>query len=273
MAGTVARRRDCTHSTVRQIMSQMRHDAGIDVRSDAVTYPAGTVLGTYIAPGWDRLLHAVSGVMSVETEAGIWVVPPHRALWVPDGHDYRVQMHGRVAVRNLYLRYELAALPADLTVVNVTPLVRELILHVCRIGPLVRGDPRQSRLADVIVDQLDQLPQAPLRLHQPIDPRGRRAADLITEEPAIDLVDVARRVGASRRTLERIFLTETGLPLGAWRRQLRVLHALRLLGAGHAVTEVAARVGYATPSAFASMFKAQLGGTPAGYFAERDVTS
>ena len=29
---------------------------------------------------------------------------------------------------------------------------------------------------------------------------------------------MARRVGASRRTLERIFLTETGLPLGAWRR-------------------------------------------------------
>ena len=248
------------------MMSQMRHDAGIDVRSDAVTYPAGTVLGTYIAPGWDRLLHAVTGVMSVETEVGIWVVPPHRALWVPDGRDYRIQMHGRVAVRNLYLRYELAALPAELAVVNVTPLVRELILHVCRIGPLVRDDPRQSRLVDVIVDQLDELPQAPLQLHPPIDQRGRRAADLITEEPATDLGTVARRVGASRRTLERIFVTETGLPLGAWRRQLRVLHALRLLGAGHAVTDVAARVGYATPSAFASMFKAQLGETPAGYF-------
>jgi AraC-like DNA-binding protein len=247
-------------------MSEVRHDAGIDVRSDAITYPAGTVLGTYSAPGWDRLLHAVTGVMSVETEAGIWVVPPHRGLWVPDGRDHRIQMHGRVAVRNLYLRHELAALPPELVVVNVTPLARELILHACHVGPLHRDRPRQARLIDVIVDQLAELPQAPLRLRQPVDARGRRAAELINDEPAADLGAVARQVGASRRTLERIFTTETGLPLSAWRRQLRVLHALRLLGAGHAVTEVAAWVGYATPSAFGSMFKAQLGETPAGYF-------
>jgi AraC-like DNA-binding protein len=218
-------------------------------------------------PGWDQLLHATTGVMSVETDRGTWVVPPNRALWIPDREDYRARMHGRVAVRALYLRTELRAMPPELRVVNVPPLLRELILHVVvRQIPLDRRVPTDAHVIDVVVDQLHELPNAPLRLPQPRDVRARALADALAAEPAAPLDVLVRRAGASRRTLERLFVAETGMPLARWRRQLRLVAALQLLGAGLAVTEVAHRVGYSTPSAFTAMFRSELGQTPASYF-------
>jgi AraC-like DNA-binding protein len=256
------------------MMSRVRQDTdAIEVRADAVTHPDGSIVPSWSVPGWDQLLHAVTGVMSVETEAGIWVVPPNRALWVPHGQRYQMRMHGRVAVRSLYLRASLQAMPPELRVVNVTPLLRELVLHAVRVGPLERGVPEEARLVDVILDQLDASPQLALRLPQPRDARARALAELLAEAPTTSLDALASRVGASRRTLERLFVAETGLPVARWRRQLRLVQALRLLAAGHAVTDVAHRVGYSTPSAFAFMFRAELGQTPASYFGRANAGS
>jgi AraC-like DNA-binding protein len=248
-------------------LSSLRQTADpLEIRGNASTFPPGSTL-VYSVPGWDQLLHATTGVMSVETDLGTWVVPPHRALWLPDGVEYRAEMHGRVAVRALYLRTELAAMPAEVRVVNVTPLVRELILTVVHDHrPLDRRDVRDARFIEVIVDQLQELPQAPLRLPPPRDPRARALADLLATSPLATLDELSARAGASRRTLERLFVAETGMPIARWRRQLRLLQALQLLGAGHSVTEVAHEVGYATPSAFTAMFRAELGETPGQYF-------
>lgn len=238
----------------------------LEIRAHASTLPDGSAL-VYAVPGWDQLLHATSGVMSVETQRGTWVVPPNRALWVPDGEAYQARMHGRVAVRALYLRAELGAMPAEVHVVNIPPLVRELILHITsRPAPLDRRVPRDAHLIDVVLDELHELPQAPLRLPQPQDPRARTLADLLAESPAASLDELVARAGASRRTFERLFVAETGMSLARWRRQLRLLEALRLLGSGHSVTEVANLIGYATPSAFTAMFHAELGQAPARYF-------
>jgi AraC-like DNA-binding protein len=249
------------------MMLRMRQSAEtLEIRGDAVTHPVGSTVVPLSASGWDQLLHALSGVMSVETQLGSWVVPPNRALFVPDGQTVRAQMHGRVAIRSLYLRTELRAMPPELRVVNVPPLLRELIVHAIRVGPLDRQIQRDSRLIDVIVDQLDGLAHAPLELPQPKDPRARTLADLIATSPFGGLDELAAGAGASRRTLERLFVAETGMPIARWRRQLRLVQALRLLGAGHRVTDVAHRVGYATPSAFSAMFRAELGRTPGQYF-------
>ena len=76
------------------------------MRGLAITYPSGTVV-LPTEPGWDHLVYASAGVMTVETDSGTWVIPPHRALWAPDAVGFRIHMHGRVSVRTLYLRAEL----------------------------------------------------------------------------------------------------------------------------------------------------------------------
>ena len=79
------------------------------------------------------------------------------------------------------------------------------------------------------------------------------------------LDDWADRCSLSRRTLTRLFRRETGQSFSVWRQRVRLLEALARLGAGEAVTYVALDVGYDSPSAFAAMFKRELGAAPRHY--------
>jgi transcriptional regulator GlxA family with amidase domain len=118
----------------------------------------------------------------------------------------------------------------------------------------------------VLLDQLAAARDVRLALPSPRDPRARRFAELVTREPGDDasIAALARRAGASLRTIERCFLLETGVAVGAWRRRVRLFHALRLLEGGASVTQVALDVGYASTSAFSSAFARQFGRSPTG---------
>jgi AraC-like DNA-binding protein len=245
-------------------------DGDLVVRGYAVTHPSGRVV-LPTAADWDQLLYASAGVMTVETNEGVWVVPPHRAIWAPAGSDHRIVMHGRVAVRTLYLHHRLRALPSTWRAVNVTPLLRELILHAVRVSPLDLTIAAHERLVGVLTDQLATLPDAPLQLPMPTDPRAAALATRLIEDVAATtpVEELARHVGASRRTLERLFLAQTGMTIGRWRQRLRLTRSMELLAAGCPVTTVAADVGYSTASAFAAMFREQTGESPGRYFDRR----
>jgi AraC-like DNA-binding protein len=236
------------------------------VRGYAVTHPPGTVVLPQ-PPGWDQLIYASRGVMTVVTGVGTWVVPPHRAVWVPSGLAHRIDLSGRVSLRTLYLEAGLPGVPAACGVVNVPPLLRELILHAGRRAPLYRQRPDHDRLICVLVDQLAELPAVPLQLPLPQDGRARALAERVLADPADDrtVSALARECGASRRTLERLFATETGMSIGRWRTRARLVEAVRRLAAGESATAVAAAVGYSTPSAFGAAFRAELGTSPRRY--------
>ncbi|MGA7460866.1 MAG: AraC family transcriptional regulator [Candidatus Korobacteraceae bacterium] len=174
-------------------------------------------------------------------------------------------------MRTLYLRPRLArTLPRECCVVNVSPLLRELILHACGFQTLRKKAARQRHLIDVIVDQLEAIRTVPLQLPHLSDPRaGRVAATLLTDPSSTrTLAQLCKQAGASKRTVERLFLEEAGMTFGKWRQQLRLMQAVRLLASGAPVTQVALEAGYSTPSAFISMFRKLLGTTPSLYFEE-----
>lgn len=245
----------------------MRHEAAADepvVRSYAVTHPPGTVVVPQ-PPGWDQLVYASSGAMRVVTPDGIRVVPPDRALWVPDGVVHRIELGaGRTSLRTLYLIAGLASVAPAPHTIEVGPLLRELVLHAVATAPLWRTDARHDRLIGVLIDQLVVRPERPAPLPFPSDARARAVADalLTSAGGSDDLGAVAAGAGASRRTIERRFREETGLTVGRWRTRARMLEAVRLLADGEPVARVAATVGYATPSAFTAAFRAELGVTP-----------
>ena len=54
-----------------------------------------------------QLLFSTVGVMSVTTDAGNWVAPPNRAVWMPPGVPHEVTMSGEVEMRTLYLRADV----------------------------------------------------------------------------------------------------------------------------------------------------------------------
>ena len=221
------------------------------------TYAVRHLNGHRIAPhshDWHQLIYASEGVMWVHTALGDWVVPPNRAVWMPAGIEHSIDMVGPVLIQTIYLATGIdGGLPTRCCAVNVSPLLRELVRHTIAMGTLDRRVPLQARLLAFLIDQLSVLPTIPLQLPSPTDERACRAAAWLRahpEEPGL-IKQVAKRVGASPRTLERLFQKETGLTFGKWRQQLRLLHALRLLAAGRPVTAVALDVGYDSASAFA----------------------
>jgi len=241
---------------------------GVRIRSFGVTFyeghqPASLLHGT---GDWHQLIYATRGAMTVYTSAGAWVLPPHRALWIPAGNDYRIEMSGEVALRMLYVRRRHASNLRSSAVVNVTPLLRELIVRTNLIGALDSSDAVQKRLMGVIFDELRVLTTVPLQLPLPSDPRAVRFTDLVAAAPDTPATRLLRRCGASRRTLERIFRDETSMSLGQWLRRQKLLHALRRLASGETVNSIALELGYSSPSAFIAMFRRELGQTPTRYF-------
>ena len=245
----------------------------LDIRSLAVGTSAPHTIHTH-SHDWHQLIYASRGVMTVNTATGSWVVPSRRAVWVPAGIEHEVEMPGPVSVRTLYLRTGLSdLLPKDCCVVNVSPLLRELILRAVEIGMLDRNVPSHKHLIDIILDQFHTLPTVPLKLPMPVEARALRVAEMVRDNPgdAKPLAHLARKIGASKRTIERLFQSETEMTFGKWRQQLRMLHALRLLAAGEPVTTVALEVGYDSTSAFISAFKSAVGTTPGRYYADGHV--
>lgn len=242
----------------------MRH-AEPEVRSYAVTHRSGELILPQ-AEQWDQLIYSSRGAVTVHTGLGSWVVPPHRAVWIPGGVGHRIDVTGRTSLRTLYFAARLHALPARCQVINVSRLLRELILHMVAAAPLYLEDRRHDHLVAVLIDLLDSVaPDAALRLPTPAEPRARALADLLRSDHSKSIAALASPAGASRRTLERLFLADTGMTIGEWRRRLRMLEALRLLADGRAVSWVAGAVGYSTPSAFSTAFRAELGSSPARF--------
>src|SRR5262249_42161975 len=83
-------------------MSRMRQSAEPEllVRPLAVGYPSATTLERH-SHSWAQLVYASEGVMTVQTEEGTWVVPSHRAVWIPAGVAHSIAMSGWVSMRTL----------------------------------------------------------------------------------------------------------------------------------------------------------------------------
>jgi len=257
-------------------MSQKRQPAIFDQlgekRSQIATlmhdYPAGHVIPSHFHDR-DQIVYASCGVMTVRTSSGTWVVPTHRAVWIPAAVPHSIAMSGNVAMRTLYIKPRLAgALPRECCVINVSSLLRELILHACRCGALNHRIKWQRHLIDVILDQLGAIQMVPLQLPNLSDPRAVRVAEVLVADPSDrrPLAHICRLSGASKRTVERLFQEEAGMSFGKWRQQLRLMQAMRFLAEGAKVTHAALEAGYSTPSAFISMFRRALGTTPTVYF-------
>ena len=242
-------------------------DDGYPVRGLSLTLPDRDKLPLHSHP-WAQLVYASGGAMRVSTPDAAWLAPPTRAIWAPSGVPHEIEMRGVVKMRTLYLSPEwAAALPGECRALEVTPLLREVILEIVRLRMLKAGDPRHERLAGLLVDLLAESETTPLGLPLPKDRRARILADRVLDDPGAQtpLERLARETGASLRTQQRLFQWETGLSLEAWRTRARMQHAVARLSDGVSVTETALDCGYDSASAFITAFKRQFGRTPGRY--------
>ena len=245
-----------------------RSGAAMPVTALALDYRPREVVRRHRHPV-AQLIYAVRGVMVVKTTSGQWIVPSTRALWMPAAMSHSIRMVGHVRMRTIYVKPAAApGLPSACSVVGVSPLLNALILEAVGVRLPYRSDSRDGRLMALLIDEILALPSLELSLPFPSDPRLRviHAEIIRVPDDLSTAAQWAHRLRLDPRTLHRLFVKDTGLTFGQWRRQARLLTALEMLARGERIVDIALAVGYRSPTAFSTMFQRQLGAPPTVYF-------
>jgi AraC-like DNA-binding protein len=246
-----------------------------DVLASGNDYASGTVLSRHVHKR-GQCLYAITGVLTVTTTEGSWVVPTRRALWIPPGMEHIVHMGGPTSTRSAYVLPAAAAhagLPQHCTVISVSPLLHALLSEAVDLPTEYPLDSRDDHLMRLLVDEIARMPTLPLNTPLPQEPRLARLCRALIQSPSleIDIDTMAHKADMSRRSFTRLFRLQTGMSFGSWRQQACLLVALARLGRGQSVTQVAIELGYSSTSAFTAAFRRTLGASPSHYLIPRDA--
>ncbi|MES2633926.1 MAG: helix-turn-helix transcriptional regulator [Pseudomonadota bacterium] len=234
---------------------------------------------------WSQLAYCASGIVQVTAhnrgprgEEITYLVPPSRAVWIAPGARHAVRVIEDAQFRTLYI--DASVTPAGWTgcrVIVVSPLLRELVQALDDSSEAQLPRTREERLAGLVLDEIAradiQALGVPMPSAQSGDKRLRALCEAVMQSPSerSRLAQWAREVGASERTMARLFRDELGTTYQQWRQQATLAHALPLLARGMPVSHVAAVSGYASDSAFTAMFKSAMGASPRQFQPGRDT--
>lgn len=223
---------------------------------------------------WPQLDWSPTGVLTVDVDDSSWIVPPTVAFWIPGDMCHAVGASRAANLRHVTFYPSdddrLTAAPFDQPLaVGMTPLMIELLNRLAE-PELTRQ--MRGRIGEVFVDAMAPARHSTFRLPLPTDDRAVAVARHLMRHPTDNrsLAEWGRAVGASRRTLVRLFTSETGVTFVQWRILCRMQCALPLLAVGRPVNTTAHLVGYHNVSAFIAAFRRTLGVTPRAY--QLDVT-
>ena len=219
-----------------------------------------------------QLMVTNAGLITLETDAGVCVVPPRSAAWIEGGMPHRVSCSGAASGYIVFVAAGAARpMAGPCHALAVSPFLSALLERVQALSQRYRLDDGDGRLMQVLIDEIQAAQPEGLHLPMPRDRRLRRMASALCAEPQLQarLADWAQRIGMSERSMTRLFLAETGLTVNQWRRQLHVLTALQQLSEGQRIQTVADALGYESAPAFVTMFRKAVGSSPRRFLAQR----
>jgi AraC-like DNA-binding protein/quercetin dioxygenase-like cupin family protein len=242
-----------------------------DVVAAATDFPDGHKVEPH-SHTRSQLLHASTGVVTVSTAQGRWMVPPDHAMWIPAGIVHSVETHGLVRMRSVYVSPDAHPQQRqNLHVLQMSDLLRNLIVEA--VGGNDEADPRARAIRQLILLELPRLAERPFILPFPANARlSKLCRDFVASPtPHVVIDEWAAEAGMSRRSFTRAFQRETGLSLSMWRRQATLFAALPRLADGASVTSIALDLGYESAPAFTTMFRKMLGISPRNYMRQTPV--
>jgi len=217
---------------------------------------------------WAQLAYCASGLIQVTVAVGdahtTFILPPSRAVWIPPGARHAVTVLEATELRTVYL--DPTATPPGwqgCRVLVVSNLLRELI-HALEAS---QACARDDALMALTLHEITHADTQALGVPLPRDKRLRSLCEAVLRAPGqrATLSEWAVDIGASERTVARLFRTGLATSFQQWRQQAILAHALPMLARGTPVSHVAAASGYASDSAFSAMFKSAMGHSPSHY--------
>ena len=221
-----------------------------------------------------QLTFAASGMVQIHTEAGVWMVPPQLASWVPPGIRHRLDV---LTDAELWIIHWSAETLRDwgrggslgrAFALRITPLLRSLLDEAVATDA---ASEKAELLVRLMLYELTAMEDAPTFLPLPTSDVGRRVADLALADPCntLTLDELASRAATSVRTVTRLFPTETGLTLKAWRQRARIVRAMERLARGDSSSTVAHATGFASTAAFSCAFRQVTAMTPTAFLGQQ----
>ena len=229
----------------------------------SMDFPDGLVTGMHSHPK-SQLLYSITGVMRVETEDAVFIVPPTTALFIAANKRHSVEMKGIVAQRQLFIGPTRLGVADEVRILAVSPLLKEVIVALCGEGYDWKQPVRARHLASLAIHEIECANVLPFSLQLPRDPRVSRITSALTTAPGDcrTLTEWSEQTGASERTLARLFLRETSLTFRQWRQHARMIEAYAALITGGSLAATVRVAGYESAPAFGAAFRAHFGRTP-----------
>lgn len=217
---------------------------------------------------WGEFVFSLSGVMEVQVGKRHYLAPSQYGLWLPPNVEHQGLNRYATCHSSLYVDASAAELlPKNTCALIVTPLMRALLMHLHQYPPMLPYSEPESRLLQVLLDQLVSAECAGSYLPTSTDPLLGKVLQTLEHNPGDtrSIAELAKAHHTTERTLMRHSQRDLGMPLAEWRQRLRIVKSMPRLEAGEKVESIALDLGYASASAFIAMFRRLMGTTPDEY--------
>ena len=246
---------------------QYRHDPALSM------YPSH-------GHAWGEFVYAYDGMMQINIGEQQLITPPHYGIWLPPYLEHSGMNRTDVKHGTLYVHEQLCTKVSDQAgILLITTLVSALFEHLksehLKLEHLKSESESQLahskidpdahlRVLQVILDQLAQATHIGSYLPSTAHPALKILLDYLHDHPADNssLKRLAERINMTERTLARHSQSELGMSIHEWRQRLKVMKAMNMLSEQKSVENIAFDLGYASTSAFISMFKRWMNTTP-----------
>lgn len=246
---------------------------------DQLTKPINVIAIDSDIPDWEigkhshrqgQIMATISGLITISTDKGIWVIPPKTAIWIPPNHRHSAT---GIGVSSCYVVFIQDPIFDDKNcqLIHVNYFLDALLKRTSAISTQYPEGSADERLLRVLLDEIKQAHQQWLHLPLPEDKRLKKITDTLLNRPDYKATskEWAQISCISERSLARFFKQETNLSLHNWRRRLHIILALQWLNDGKSVNVIANKLGYIDNSSFITMFKKVMKYPPKKFFAER----
>lgn len=218
-----------------------------------------------------QLILALQGTVTSYVEQGVWLIPPQCAVWIPSEQIHRNVYAPESDVCMVFVDVNVTKLPERVCTLTVTPLMRELMLHIATLPLRYEPGSATERMVQVLMDLLECAPQESYDFPVPEEPRLRDLAQRLMNCPddRRTIAEWAEAYAMSERTLARLIRQHVQLTFGQWRARLHMVLALDKLAQQRPVQRISEELGYESVGAFITFFKKHFGCTPKQYQHQR----
>lgn len=212
-----------------------------------------------------QISYVQSGSMTILAQDYALVVPAGHAVWIPSHHMHQAVATGEISVLAVYLRESsLPPMPDTCSILQVSDLFEPLFKRIIARQILGLQDMVNDALLVVLHEEVRVARRLDVTAPMPQDPRLYRVCEAVLREPTINYSkeQLARIGHMSCRTMTRLFRSELQMTYSEWLQLALGIFAMMQLRNGQPVFQVAADLGYASPSAFTATFRRRFGFCP-----------